>query len=340
MSIPVETEEVVLKAIRVFLHSRADGGAADAMQSLVSITSQLSLSQLGFWEGRIRAVLESRDQSISNPGWKFWKRPTRFLSWLDLCSNNGFERERIVRVVTGGAPNRFFFAILVRRLNDWVPQVRAAARERIVDIAGQTPPEQVVDTLWSVYAHANTWGRMESEDRRVLASLIDAKEVALALKNRILSAIAGPATIIFSQASRSPALDPWMNELAISAVQPAVRAKAYRCLLERRAVWFAGRKWAWTELKWCKGRFEPILEERPLTIDVDVPEQLENASKDASPMVRRVAGELLIRNLKSIGADAVVLARRLAADRHPSVAARGRYALEQLGEPIVSVQTS
>ncbi len=47
-------------------------------------------------------------------------------------------------------------------------------------------------------------------------------------------------------------------------------------------------------------------------------------------MVRRVAGELLIQHLESVGADSVNLAEQLASDPSPSVAERGRFAFAQL----------
>ena len=48
-------------------------------------------------------------------------------------------------------------------------------------------------------------------------------------------------------------------------------------------------------------------------------------------MVRRVAGEMLIRELKLIGAESIKLAELLASDSSPSVAERGRFALDRLG---------
>jgi hypothetical protein len=52
---------------------------------------------------------------------------------------------------------------------------------------------------------------------------------------------------------------------------------------------------------------------------------------DRSPVVRRVAAEFLIRELPSLGDDALAFAQRLAADRNPTVAQRGRFALQRLG---------
>lgn len=287
------------------------------MQVLLALTAHIPLNNLNAWERKI--------------GWELHAVAPECLSWLDLCNSSGYKRERFLRAVAGAAPDRFFFALALRRLNDWVPQVRAAARQCLVALAGRTLPEHVADALWATFTHASTWGRMAAVDRQVLADLTAIPDVARTLKQRILSATEGPATTVFSQISRSPVLDPWLDEIAQNARQPAVRAKACRFLLERRVVWVAERRWKWTELKWCKGRFEPVFDERPLTGPDDFLAQLQRASLDASAMVRRVAAELLIQHLEAAGEQAVTLAERLAADCFPSVAERGRFALERLG---------
>ena len=335
MSYQLQHENDVLAAVRRFLHSGIAGReAAEAMASLVAETSRLSLTNLDAWERKIRTELRAIEERSSPVRCKFWKRPAHFASWLDLCSGNGFERERILRALSEGAPNGFFCALALRRLNDWVPQVRAAAREHLLQIAKRSDPEYVVDALWNTLPHWISWGRTEDADRQVLTDLTSIEEVALALKSRIVGSTSGPATAILAQAGRAPVLDQWLSEIAEAAIQPSVRAKAYRCQLEGRMVWVVGRKWTWTDIRWCKGRFEPILGERSVSIGSPFLEILRMALVDRSPMVRRVAGELLIRHLESVGADSFALAKRLASDPSPSVAERGRFALVRLsGHP-------
>jgi hypothetical protein len=235
-----------------------------------------------------------------------------------------------MRTLSGGAPNAFFFTLAVRRLNDWVPQVRAAAREHLSRLAERTDPEHVVDALWNVLAHCGSWGRMEDADRQSLADLISINRVAIALGSRIMEATAGPVTQILSQAGRVQALDHRLEEFAEAAIQPSVRAKAFRCLLEGRMVWVVGRKWRWTDIKWCKGRFEPVVEERAIAESVDFLACLRMALMDRSALVRRVAAEFLIKELKSIGDEATNFAEQLASDPSASVAERGRFVLASL----------
>jgi hypothetical protein len=327
----LQRESEVLGAIRDLLEAGATGGkVADAMASVVAETSSLTMANLDEWERKIRTELWQAERTAPSPGWKFWNRAERFASWLDLCSGDGFRRERILRSVSHGAPNGFFFALALRRLNDWVPEVRAAARERLPYLSQCTAPEHVVDAIWYTLTHWDSWGRMQEADRQLLLELTSLGEVAPALKARILNASAGPASHVLAQTGRGPALDAWLVELARAAAQPSVRAKAYRCLFEERVVWTVGRRWLWTQIQWCKGRFELVLAERTLPRHDDILELLRAALNDRSPRVRRVAAEFVIKRLDLIGADARPIALRLASDTNATVAERGRHALTLL----------
>ena len=125
----LRNEATVLAAVRRLVEAGFAGDeVADAMAALVAETSLLSLHNLDNWERSVRAQLWAVEQRFSPTRWTFRKAPARFASWLDLCSGDGFKRERILRTLSEGAPNAFFYSLAVRRLNDWVPQVRAAAR--------------------------------------------------------------------------------------------------------------------------------------------------------------------------------------------------------------------
>ena len=330
MSYHLQNEGDVLMAARRFVHSSIKGrGEVEAMACLVNVTSHLSLNNLEAWERKLRMELWEIDRYPPSR-WRLWKRPTRFVSWLDLCSGDGFRRERTLRALSERAPNGFFLSLALRRLNDWVSEVRAAAREHLPRIVERSDPKDVIDALWTTLPHFSTWARLGDAERQVLVDLISIDHLAVALKSRIVSAASGPATAILAQVGRAPKLDRWLGEIATSAIQPSVRAKAYRCQFERRMVWVVGRRWVWTDIKWCKGRFEPILGERPISPQGPFVEVLRMALSDRSPIVRRVAGEFLIQHLRDIGAESAGLAEKLASDPSPSVAERGRFALAQL----------
>lgn len=335
MSLQRKHEDQVLSAVREFAGSLNSGRKVVAdISELVEATSPLPLSSLDNWERLIRLEFHQALSNSKPAKWKFWRQPTHFLTWIDLCSDDGFKRERTLRALSGAAPNRFFFAMAVRRLNDWVPQVRAAAYERLLSIANDSDPEDVVDVLCAVFPHWNSWGRMDENGKQILLKITSIKSVARSLKSRLVSATAGPLASVLAQAGQATALDSFLPEMASNAIQPSVRAKAYRCLLDRKIVWLTGRKWEWSDIRYCKGHFKPMFCDRPLSGKSHFEETLRAASLDRSPMVRRVAGEVLIRELETIGSVALELATLLASDSHPSVAERGQFALKKLSHMV------
>lgn len=306
--------------------------AREAILSFYQATAPLPLSNLALWERVVRDEF-SLEPSPSHFAHKIqWAKPGRFLTWVDLASWDGYVRERALRVLPSHAPNAFLFALAARRLNDWVPQVRQAARERMLAFAKDTDPEHVVEALCAMLPTWAAWGRAEQEEKRVMAQLVSLPEVAAALKRRAIAAAAGPMPAILSQAGRTAVLDEALQQIAREAVQPAVRATAYRALLEGKATWLEGRQWQWTDVRYCQGRFEPVLGERLLETTMPLAQTLEHAATDRSPIVRRVAAEAFIKEMANLGADiALPMARRLAADVAKPVAERGAFALQRLG---------
>lgn len=253
------------------------------------------------------------------------------LSWLDLCSGNGFERERCIRTIDGAAPSAFFFALVLQRLNDWVPQVRTAAREQVRLIAAATPCQEVVQALSACLLNVESLGRMSTADREALFQLLELPGVADGIAQATMSTETGPVSRVLVQACRSPAMDSRLIRIAQDARQPAARATAWLALINGRLEWTTRRQWIWTEKQWCKGRFVAVTESRPLTVPSNRTQHLEWAAQDPSAYVRRTAAGLLIKHLDEIDRDvATVVARKLAADSWPLVAERGRYALRQL----------
>jgi hypothetical protein len=194
-----ELEDHVLLAISEFVGSLNSGrGVVADMTALVEVTSRLPLSNLEYWERLIRSGLYQAASDSKPAKWKFWSKPTPFLTWIDLCSGDGFKRERTLRILSGQAPNRFFFAMAVRRLNDWVPQVRSAAHERLPSIAVASNPEDVVDVLCAVLLHWNSWGRSEDEGKQTLLRIASIEAVVHSLKSRLISGAAGPLASVLA----------------------------------------------------------------------------------------------------------------------------------------------
>lgn len=307
---------------------------ADAAALFIAETSLLPLRNLEVWERAVRNELWFAEQSPGRASWKSWGGPHPLLFWLDLCSHDGRKREGALRGISGAAPNAFLLALALRRFNDWVPQVRSAARETLPQVASNSDPQHVVDALWCSLDHWSSWGRLEPADQDAVMDLASTDAVAAALRSKILRATAGSAARVLAQCARSPKFDPWIVDYAREAAQPAVRARAFRWLLSGRVVWTVGRTWKWTDLAWCKGRFEPVLEERAIVAHEPFLATLGAAVADKAAFVRRVAAEFLIHDIRALGDSAHSFALQLSADANPSVAERGRFALSMLGTSI------
>lgn len=305
--------------------------AADLMVCVGSETQSIPIRRMDLWENALRAEAWAAEPGDGKQRWKFWVRPRRFISWIDLCSHDGRKREAALRVTTGGAPSAFLLALAFRRLNDWVPEVRAAARAAIPDLALNSKPEDVADVLWSLLPIWNNWGRMQAVDRDTVAAIASFDRVSRALRARVMGATVGPASFVLSQCARIGCFGHGIHEFAQDAVQPAVRARTFRWLLMGRTDWVVGYQWKWTDHAYCKGRLEAMLESQAIPVKPSFMTTLDAAMSDPSPMVRRVAAEFLIRELHTLGDHAFALAQKAASDVSPSVSERGNFALKQLG---------
>lgn len=331
MSSTQEISDRVLAAVIEFVSSiNSIGNAPPDMSSLIDLTSSLTLVNMDDWERLVRGGIYFAKNRPKPPKWMFWATPNPFPTWIDLCSGDGFKRERTLRALTGAAPNGFFFALTVRRLNDWVPEVRAAAREKLPSIAAASNPAHVASVIFSILPHWSSWGRMGALDKQVLLDILSTENIASHLKSHIISTAAGPIAELLAQAGRTHALDACLQDIASGAVQPAVRAKAYRALIQGEMVWLEGRKWEWTDIRYCKGHLRAVHGHRTLCSDVPRQDALRAAICDRSARVRSVAGDVLMREPESLGPWAAELARQLASDKHPALAARGDFLLKRL----------
>ena len=326
-------EDKVKSAVREFASSINSGSKVVAdMSALVGMTSQLPLSSFDYWERLIRSEFSLALRESTPPKWKVWSKPNELLTWLDLISWDGYRREKTLRTLSGAAPNTFFFSLIVRRLNDWVPQVREAAREKLPEIAKASNPKYVVEALCIALSNWNSWGRIEDADKKVLLQIICEEKIANSLRSKLISSTYGPMPSLFSQLGRTPILDGYIEEIASLAIQPSVRAKAYRSLFEGRITWVEGRKWEWTDIRYCEGRLKPIVSERKLNVQTSLLDLLTDSSDDRSSIVRRISAEILIRELASLGVIAREFAEKFASDKSDAVSERGLFSVKKLEE--------
>jgi len=331
MHMQTAIENDIKRAIKLYIDSvnkRTD--VQDAIAPLIAITDTLELKKLAFWERFIRDEIAYQTR-YERPKW------ARFLSeskhqWLRIIDVNGYVREDSLRNLTTGAPNIFFLALFVRRFNDWVPQVRAAARDALPTVIQNSAPEYVIPVLSIAILRWRKWAHIETADKALLLQTISHPDRIQRLITQLINTTAGPIPALLAQMGRSENIDPYLNHIADNAVQPHVRAKAFRCLFEGRMFWLERREFQPARGFYDQDTFIPIIGERKITVHVPLLNLLHRAARDPSSIVRKIAAEFVIRNIETMGNEAQDFATCFATDNASSVAAQGRFILKRLGE--------
>lgn len=318
-------------ALKEFVDSTKPSSKVVAdISPVLDATSELPLAKLEYWERYIRDEYDNALASGYSNRWKFWESNTPRITLLDLCSWDGYRREKALRAISEEVPNKLFLALVLRRLNDWVPQVRQAAQDALTRVLVNTEPTYVAEVICFKLSYWSSWQRIDDSNRKTLLNTLGNKEIAKQVKSKLVNSAAGPLASILSEVGRTNALDDSLEEIATSAIQPSLRAKAYRSLFEGKISWFEGRVWEWTDRRYNEGRMKPIVAERALSCRVPLLPTMLLASNDRSSIVRRVAAEILIRELDNLGSDSSILADKFAIDRSSAVAERGKFALKKL----------
>ncbi|KZN56486.1 hypothetical protein [Pseudoalteromonas luteoviolacea] len=73
---------------------------------------------------------------------------------------------------------------------------------------------------------------------------------------------------------------------------------------------------------------KPVIGEWAINVDIAFSELLKCSAAERSSIVRRVAAEMLNRDLQSLGKEAIQLANVFASDKPSAVAERGKLALK------------
>ena len=145
---------------------------------IIKTTSELPLVNLEYWERYIREEYDNALASGYSSKWKLWDRNTPPITLLDLCSWDGYRREKAVRAIREKVPNRFFLALVLRRLNDWVPQVRQAAQEILSKVLVNTEPSCVAEVICFTLSHWSSWKRIENSAREAFLDTLSSQESA------------------------------------------------------------------------------------------------------------------------------------------------------------------
>jgi hypothetical protein len=218
------------------------------------------------------------------------------------------------------------------RLNDWVPEVRQAARACIDRTFMATDPAVVAEAALFLLGRRAQWRRWQSDEAEALDAAIARAEVTECLAARMMRATTGPMASLLRQALRRPEMDRHLPTLAAGAVQPALRAAALRTLIDGEASWPDGFERRWIDKS--LGRWAPAtrLGRRELPRFASIEALVGQGARDRSPAVRRVAADALVRHHARL-ANADALIALLAGDLSRAVRERIDFLRRHPAEP-------
>ena len=249
-------------------------------------------------------------------------------AWLFLFHPNGHIREAALRHVNTPPNSSFFLSALAWRLNDWVGQVRQAAKHCIERIAAGVSPEIAAETGLYLLSRHLIWERWRDE-AETLDLILAREDVIAAIADRLRMQTNGPMAACLRNALQHSSIDRHLPALAARAVQPSVRAVAYQCLISGKARWQIGYEWIWIDRVYGLRKRIPTFETRELMRDHAAATYIADGLLDKSAFVRKIVADVMIvvrsqipneRDLVALIAEDPIPAVRSRADfmlRHP-----------------------
>ena len=222
---------------------------------------------------------------------------TAGLEFIFLFHGSGYLREAALKKIERTPPSAFYFAAIAYRLNDWVDEVRVAAKDCARRTFGKTDARDIADAFVFLIDGVRSWQRWDAESA-ILEGALGRPDVLPLLVERFKTGNAGPLGTILRLSMKRPWFDANLRALATEARLPSVRAVALDALLGGRATWNEGFEWQWIDKSMGLRRRVTSIGSREIPhLDVEAfAALLETGAKDRSPVVRKVAADHIIRN--------------------------------------------
>lgn len=247
----------LLEALRALSQGLAIGPDPEALESVLVSLSALPAGTIVRASGTISADMyigwQPRPPLLSLERFGQANRSETHLlttnpdyAWLFIFHRNGYVREAALNAIPGPPTSPFFFAALAWRLNDWVPQVRQAARRCADRVLPGTEAAVAATSAPHLLGRALTWGRW-GDEQQALHDVFGRADVVAILARDLREGTTGKLALCLRQALRYPSIDEHLGGLMTKAVQPAVRAVALQTLISGKATWPQGFAWAWID---------------------------------------------------------------------------------------------
>jgi hypothetical protein len=283
------------------------------------------LNWLNFYFLRIKDRLWPKPAPVPSPSDEERLAANAKLAWLFLFHPSGYRRVAALHRINTAPASPFFLAALAWRLNDWVPQVREAARlcaERELPLVDA---EVAATAAPYLLGRRITWSRW-TQEKDTLDQVFARRDVLEALVAQLLVGTTGPLAACLRHTLRFVDIDGHLIELARRARQPSVRALAYRCLIAGRVDWIVGFEWMWIDKVYFLRRRIPKLGTRLIAQVEPAADLVREAAGDKSALVRKVAADALIAKQCQLP-DQQTFVARLANDKSAAIRSRADFLL-------------
>lgn len=248
-------------------------------------------------------------------------------AWLLLFHWNGYVRAAALNAIQTPPTSPFFFAAIALRLNDWVKPVRLSAVLCATRVFSKTEPQVTANAILYLLDRRLVWARWNDE-HAVLDTVFERPDVVEVIVSMISGSTTGSLVNALRHALRYPTIDPYLYQLALEAVQPAVRAVAFQCLIYHRASWPTGYAWQWIDKAYGKRKRVLAYADREISAP-SKQDLIMTALRDRSVRVRHLAINALMADPKAVSNLDEVLAR-LAGDKNPAIRARADFMVQHL----------
>lgn len=318
--------EVALEAAVEEIARLDPARVADADQAIAG-AAQLSAGQ-PTWDGAKQTYVsppadevrrQIASQLSSTPG----------LERLYLFHRSGYAREAALDGLDTPPATPFWHAAIVLRLNDWVPEVRAAALRCTTRMLRRTPPAIAAASLAALAPRLDDWTRWGPAEKDAVAEALDDPDVRRAFVDLLTGSELRKPTAVLRWALRGATLDGELIAIYRAAGSSQVRAAALSVLIAGSASWPIGYGWEWAGNSSRSRKRVPRLQTRPVAQACNVADLIREGVADRSALVRRAAVAGLLRQYRSIP-DALCIAERLVTDRSSAVRWRAAYIVGRL----------
>ena len=216
------------------------------------------------------------------------------IALLFVHSHDGRLREVAVRSMPVEDADTAAHTALLLRCNDWVPQVRTVAIDRLRDHAPNLSQAALAKLVVFALARVGIW---QCGGAEALAVLKDCPRWLSAMEESFATQADGPLMHVLKRQILESTLDHALNRLARSARSPIVRSTASECVLTEHVRWKSGYTRQWINKPMGISRRVPIFEERDLEIDPrDCAAVIRAGARDTSAMVRKKVADKFVRD--------------------------------------------